>query len=109
MMFNTSQYVAADVSKAMLDVAIPGANRVWRSANTPAMALRKNAAGPDYVDTAIFADRTEAQRTEVGMRHPLGRIANPNEIAALVTWLASPEASFVTGGYYPIDGGYLAR
>jgi NAD(P)-dependent dehydrogenase (short-subunit alcohol dehydrogenase family) len=71
--------------------------------------IRINAVGPGYVDTAMFADRTPEQRAEVGMRHPLGRIARPDEIAALVTWLASPEASFVTGGYYPIDGGYLAR
>ena len=43
MMSNTSQYVAVDVSKAMLDIAMPGANRVWRSSNTPAgiAALRK--------------------------------------------------------------------
>jgi NAD(P)-dependent dehydrogenase (short-subunit alcohol dehydrogenase family) len=71
--------------------------------------IRINAVGPGYVDTAMFADRTPEQRAEVGARHPLGRIARPEEIAALVTWLASPEASFATGGYYPIDGGYLAR
>ena len=36
MMSNASQYIAVDVSKAMLDIAMPGANRVWRSSNTPA-------------------------------------------------------------------------
>ena len=36
MMSNASQYVAVDVSKAMLDIAMPGANRVWRSSNTTA-------------------------------------------------------------------------
>jgi NAD(P)-dependent dehydrogenase (short-subunit alcohol dehydrogenase family) len=71
--------------------------------------IRVNAVGPGYVDTAMFADRTPKQRAEVGARHPLGRIAKPEEIAALVVWLASPAASFVTGGYYPVDGGYLAR
>ena len=72
-------------------------------------AIRVNAVGPGYVDTAMFADRTDEQRAEVGARHPLGRIARPEEIAAMVIWLASPAASFATGGYYPIDGGYLAR
>jgi NAD(P)-dependent dehydrogenase (short-subunit alcohol dehydrogenase family) len=71
--------------------------------------IRVNAVGPGYVDTAMFADRTDEQRAEVGARHPLGRIARPEEIAAMVLWLASPAASFATGGYYPIDGGYLAR
>jgi NAD(P)-dependent dehydrogenase (short-subunit alcohol dehydrogenase family) len=72
-------------------------------------SIRVNAVGPGYVDTAMFADRTPEQRAEVGARHPLGRIAQPEEVAALVLWLASPAASFATGGYYPIDGGYLAR
>ncbi|WP_068076693.1 SDR family NAD(P)-dependent oxidoreductase [Novosphingobium lentum] len=71
--------------------------------------IRVNAVGPGYVDTAMFADRTPEQRAEVGARHPLGRIARPDEIAAMVTFLASPAASFATGGYYPVDGGYLAR
>ncbi len=71
--------------------------------------IRVNAVGPGYVDTAMFSDRTDEQRAEVGARHPLGRIARPEEIAAMVAWLASPAASFATGGYYPIDGGYLAR
>jgi NAD(P)-dependent dehydrogenase (short-subunit alcohol dehydrogenase family) len=71
--------------------------------------IRVNAVGPGYVDTAMFADRTAEQRAEVGARHPLGRIARPEEIAAMVLWLASPAASFATGGYYPVDGGYLAR
>lgn len=71
--------------------------------------IRVNAVGPGYVDTAMLADRTDEQRAEVNARHPLGRMARPEEIAALVVWLASPAASFATGGYYPIDGGYLAR
>ena len=71
--------------------------------------IRINAVGPGYVDTALLADRTTDQIAELGAQHALGRIARPEEVAALVTWLASPAASFATGGYYPIDGGYLAR
>ena len=40
--------------------------------------------------------------------HPIGRLGEPNEVAELVVWLSSDKASFVTGSYYPVDGGYLA-
>jgi NAD(P)-dependent dehydrogenase (short-subunit alcohol dehydrogenase family) len=41
--------------------------------------------------------------------HPIGRLGQPEEVVELVLWLSSSKASFVTGSYYPIDGGYLAR
>lgn len=41
--------------------------------------------------------------------HPIGRLGEPNEVAELVCFLASEKASFMTGSYYPMDGGYLAR
>jgi NAD(P)-dependent dehydrogenase (short-subunit alcohol dehydrogenase family) len=40
--------------------------------------------------------------------HALKRIGEPDEVAALITFLASSEASFITGSYYAVDGGYLA-
>jgi len=42
-------------------------------------------------------------------QHPVGRFGSPEEVAAAVVWLASPEASFVTGTDIAVDGGYLAQ
>jgi NAD(P)-dependent dehydrogenase (short-subunit alcohol dehydrogenase family) len=41
--------------------------------------------------------------------HPMGRLGESEEVAELVIWLSSEKASFVTGAYYAIDGGYLAH
>lgn len=41
--------------------------------------------------------------------HPMGRLGQTEEVAELVVWLSSAKASFVTGAYYAVDGGYLAR
>lgn len=49
-----------------------------------------------------------AQKALVGL-HPMGRLGEPNEAAELVLWLSSDKASFVTGAYYTIDGGYPAQ
>jgi beta-ketoacyl ACP reductase len=38
---------------------------------------------------------------------PLARVGQPAEVAGLIAWLASPDASYATGGYYPVDGGQM--
>ena len=54
-------------------------------------------------------DQDPSVMQQIVAMHPIGRLGQPEEVAELVIWLSSDKASFVTGAYYPIDGGYLAR
>jgi NAD(P)-dependent dehydrogenase (short-subunit alcohol dehydrogenase family) len=45
----------------------------------------------------------------IAAQHPMNRLGEAQEVANLVAFLASSAASFITGSYYPVDGGYLAR
>jgi NAD(P)-dependent dehydrogenase (short-subunit alcohol dehydrogenase family) len=76
-----------------------------------ARGIRINAVGPAFIRTGMIAPLEkdpEAMKALVGL-HPIGRLGTPEEVAELVLWLSSDRSSFVTGSYYPIDGGYLAR
>ena len=68
--------------------------------------IRINAVGPGYVDTPMISDFDHEEAKKL---HPIGRLAKPEEVAQLILWLASDQSSFVTGAYYPVDGGYLAQ
>jgi len=74
--------------------------------------IRVNAVCPGVVRTAM-TERAVAQRPEraafIDNLHPMGRIAEPAEIAATALWLCSPAASFVTGQALAVDGGMVAR
>lgn len=74
--------------------------------------IRVNAVCPGVVRTAM-TERAVAQRPEraafIDKLHPMGRIAEPAEIAATALWLCSPAASFVTGQALAVDGGMVAR
>ncbi len=71
--------------------------------------VRVNAVGPGTIETPLLAGvvKDEAFRKKVLSRTPLGRVGQPEEVAAIVVWLASDEASYVTGTTVYADGGRL--
>jgi NAD(P)-dependent dehydrogenase (short-subunit alcohol dehydrogenase family) len=76
-----------------------------------AQGIRVNSIGPGFIRTPMITalEENEPTLSMLVSLHPIGRLGEPEEIAELVIWLSSQRASFVTGAYYPVDGGYLAR
>jgi len=95
-----------------------GAAKAGVVAMTRAMAcewarggLRVNAVAPGYVRTALvdeLAHKGSIDVRAVTRRTPLGRMAEPSEIAEVIAFLASPRSSFITGTTIHVDGGWLA-
>lgn len=116
---NTSSVNAIRGNTAMIAYA---ASKGGVMAMTMALALdhvgdniRVNCVCPASIDTAMLdrmierADEPEAVRAAVAAKHPIGRIAQPEEVAAVIAFLASEDASFMTGLAIPVDGARSIR
>lgn len=72
--------------------------------------LRINSVGPGFIKTPLLAGALdEATQAYLSGLHATGRMGESEEVANLVAFLSSDEASFLTGGYYLVDGGYTAQ
>ena len=71
--------------------------------------IRVNVVSPGYVDTPLISEYTDEMRNSTINRHPIGRLANPMEIAKVITFLASNDSSFITGENIIADGGYTIQ
>lgn len=74
--------------------------------------IRVNAIGPGYIETPLLMDnaaQSAEYRSYMESKHAMKRLGKPEEIAKTVLFLASDDASFCTGAYLPVDGGYLIQ
>jgi 3-oxoacyl-[acyl-carrier protein] reductase len=68
-------------------------------------SITANVVAPGFVETDMTGVLTDEQRATIKTQVPLGRYAGPEEIASVVTWLASDGAAYITGAVIPVDGG----
>lgn len=71
--------------------------------------IRANAVGPGFIKTELIDYVPAKERETLEDVHLMRRLGEVSEVAELVLFLASPRSSFITGAYYPVDGGVIAR
>ena len=99
--YNIAPYTASKGGVAQLAKAM--------SNELAGRGVRVNAIAPGYVETEMAESLEDWKRREVEARIPLGRFAQPEEIADVIAFLLSDDARYITGAVLPVDGGFLAR
>ena len=75
-----------------------------------ATGVRVNAVGPGFINTPLVADALDAATLKfLEGKHAMNRLGRSEEVAALIVFLLSDRASFITGSYHLVDGGYTAQ
>lgn len=74
-----------------------------------AKGIRVNAIGPAFIETPLLSALPPGAKEALVAAHPIGRLGQPEEVAALTLFLLSDKASFITGSYHLVDGGYTAQ
>jgi len=99
---NSSAYVAAKHGVLGLTKAA--------AVEYAAKGIRINSVGPGFIDTPLLSKNLDAATLgAIAGMHPIGRLGRSEEVAALTCFLLSDEASFITGSYHLVDGGYVAQ
>jgi NAD(P)-dependent dehydrogenase (short-subunit alcohol dehydrogenase family) len=94
--YGPAKFVASGITKHL---AVEWADR----------GIRVNAVAPGTIATEAVAELPKEYKAPMKEAHPIGRLGEPSEVANAILFLASDEASFVTGAILPVDGGYLAQ
>ena len=71
--------------------------------------VRALSVGPAFIKTGLEANQPKKVQEALPGMHALNRLGEPSEVADVVAWLVSDQASFMTGSYIPVDGGFLAK
>ena len=74
-----------------------------------AKGIRVNAVGPAFIETPLLSGLPPDAKAGLVAVHPIGRLGTPEEVSALTLFLLSDRASFITGSYHLVDGGYTAQ